>query len=149
MNENEMNGQMKLSGVQSVQVSDGLSLAEKIDRFINQMEFERRIAQLRKQQEQDKENELLSSVGKGNDTSTVHSTEIPDVDKMISKDHLNFTDRFPENKKRFDTYERQPESQTIGIYEPFYDDGKLVIQYDHTPNEPEEKTPHSDSENSE
>lgn len=163
MSVNAINNQMKLQDIQSGRSNDSSSIEQKIEQLRRQLEQvkknkqlspeekEKRSKNIQKQIENlEKQKVQVAKEEKQEDASTVNSKEIQDVEKAVLENQLKSTDQSLDTKRRFDTFEHQPESQVTGVYELSHDEeGRPVIKFDVPSKDTVEKAPATNSEDSE
>ena len=163
MSVNAINNQTKLQSIQSGRSNDSSSIDRKIEQLRKQLEQikknkqlspeekEKRTENIQKQIENlEKQKAQVAKEEKQEDSSVVRSKEVQDVEKLILEDQLKSKDQPLDIKRRFDTFEHQPESQATGVYELSHDEeGKPIIKFDDPSKETAEKTPNINSEDGE
>lgn len=141
---NPINTQMKMPDIHSGKQNNVSSIDRKIEQLKKQMEqvkknkqlspeeIEKRTKELQKQIESlEKQKTQAAKEERQEDASAVESKEVQDVEKAILEDQLKSKDQSLDLKRRFDTFEHQPESQTPGVYEISRDkDGNPVVKFD-------------------
>ena len=147
MGVNAINNQTKLQSIQSGHSNDSSSIDRKIEQLRKQLEQikknkqlspeekEKRTENIKKQIENsEKQKAQVAKEEKQEDSSVVRSKEVQDVEKLILEE------KPLDIKRRFDTFEHQPESQATGVYELSHDEeGKPIIKFDDPSKETAEK----------
>ena len=144
MSINPISAQMKMPDIQTGGQKDVSSIDRKIEQLKKQMEQvkknkqlspeekEKRTKSIQKQIENlEKQKTQAAKEAKQNDASAVEAKEVQEVEKAVLEDQLKPTEESLDLKRRFDTFEHQPESQTPGVYEISRDkDGNPVVKFD-------------------
>lgn len=129
-----------------VEVSQSASAA-KVQKSNETSSLDQKIEQLEKQIEQIKNNEKLSQEEKDKRITNIEN-QITQLERKKGQESRNAPS--VELKKRFDTYEAQPQQQSTGLYQVAHDEeGRQIIQVDEnleTTQEQLEVEPQSENE---
>ncbi len=160
---NAMNSQMKLQGMKTGSSSDSTSIEQKIEQLRKQLqqikenqqlspeEKEKRINNIQKQIDHlERQKAEASKENDQKDVSSVQSEKIQDMEKAILEEQAAAEESSAARKKRFDTFEHQPETQKAGLYELSHDEkGNAVIKFDDPAKDSESKLPNENHEDAE
>lgn len=127
----------------NVMGANNLVSAPKVQETNDTSSWDRKIEQLKKQIEQIKQNEKLSQEEKDKRIANIEN-QIAQLEQR--KGQADSEPSSIEMKKRFDTYEAQPQQESTGIYQVSHDEeGRPIIQVDQG-SETAQKQPKSESE---
>ncbi len=163
MSVNVINSQMKLQSIQSGRSNDSSSIDRKIEQLRQQLEQVKKNKQLSPEEKEKRTKNIQNQIEnlekqkvqnakeeKQVDSSIVSSKEVQNVEASILEDQLKSEDQSLDIKRRFDTFEHQPESQATGVYKLSHDEeGKSVIKFDDPSKETEENVPNVNSKDGE
>lgn len=136
-------------GIENVVGASDLVSTTKVQETNDTSSLDGKIEQLKKQIEQINKNKKLSQEEKDKRITNIEN-QVAKLEQQSSQENNNIPSA--EMKKRFDTYEAQPQQQSAGIYQVAHDEeGNKIIQVDkslETAQEQPKAEPQDDSKKS-
>lgn len=142
---NQIGTQKPMYSIQSNRLNQSSSVEQKIERLKKSIQEVKENKNLSAESQEKREKQIQDQISRLEQQKISETPQITSKNVQVDSKNLSLN-----VNKRFDTFEHQPESQAVGVYELSHDEeGKPVIKFDDPSKETAEKAPATNSEDGE